>query len=157
MSTWTASPSGSDIAVTPGLYVAVVASVGSGTSKSDLLSHVPAGVDVVAYHEQGDGSGLPVDPDSGRKTVAIAAHSTLYTGTLAWSKSILWDRLYTLSAAWTAPAGANPGAPPFSSAAVARAGVSAWNWTWVLGTAAVAGVGYGLHRWWIRRREQHRR
>lgn len=148
MSEWKALPNGQDVTVTPHTYYAVVASISASTTKATIVSHIPSGVEVLEYYEQGDpqAPGLAPDPDKSRKRIAVLVHTSSWQGTLSWQKSLLWIPIYTLAGVWSAPGGAQPpAAPPWGSAANVQNHPSPW--PWILGTVGVGGAVYGAWRW----------
>lgn len=147
MTAWTALPQGKDVSVSSGEYLAVVASIGKSMTKASVVSHVPSGVTVLEYYEQGDkdAPGLGPDPDPSRKYIAVVAHSESWSGTLSWSKSILWSTLYTLISAWSAPGGGQPPElPPWPGP---KGSYSPSVWPWVIAAVGVGGAAYGVYRW----------
>ena len=162
--TWTKLPDGQDVPLTPGGWVAVVASVHKSTTKADVedaLAKFFPGLILSDYGEQGDPgrAGLGPDPDGSRKYVVGIVHSTSYRGSLGWSKSIpiLAPSVYELRGAWSAPSGdAPPATPPFPAPVGAASSAEAWGWSVVLlgagGWAAWHWGGPHLRAWWRRAR-----
>lgn len=107
---WAPLPSGEDIPIAPGDAVAAVVSVGPGLTRAKLEAAMTShfeGLILDDYAEQGQRLHLGPDPDTSRKYVAVRAHSTTYSGSLAWSRGIFLvaPNLYTIVEAWKLPAG----------------------------------------------------
>lgn len=145
--TWTAFPSGQDLAIRAGFTYAVIASVSTSYPKATILAHVPAGVTLLDYAEQGERPGIAVDPNPDHRTVVAMFYATQNAGTLP-SKSPWPTTIYQLESAWWSAGQANPNAP----APVAPSSSSGSAWPWVLGTALAGGLAFWGWRTWAQRR-----
>jgi hypothetical protein len=141
ISGWQSLPAGQDIAIRKGYTYAVVASVSRSYSKATILSHVPAGIELIDYTEQGERSDVPIDPDPDHRTVAAKLFATADAGTLPW-KSPWPTTIYSLTQAWWATGPGEPTAPP-----VGTPNPLSGPLPWLVGGVALSGVALLLYLW----------
>jgi len=147
---WQQLPANQDVGVKKGYFYAIVASVSKNYSKQTIQAKAGSAVKWIDYVEQGQRSGIPVDPDTDHRTIAAVIQALTDASNIPWhSPSVLGipTTVYWVDSAWAAPptgAVCKPAPKPVSSTSLTP--------VLVIGAlGAAAGLGWYLYKKKIKR------